>query len=125
MVTSFWWNEKQSLLFWEFQLLCSLNILIVLILYLGDWGINIFEKTHLAFGSDQYEITKTILGIKFYQQKGSNQEILGVFPHPKQDTYQVSLNTKDKVYFFGKNLQASQADSLIKEIRTWLQNHPN
>lgn len=125
MISSLLNSEKQTLFFWEFQLLCSLNILTVFILYLWDLSINHLEKTHLAFSGEQYEIIKTVLGVKFFQKQGNNQDILGVFPHPKQGFYQVSLNTKDKIYFFGKDLQANEADSLVKEIRTWLQNHPS
>jgi glucose uptake protein GlcU len=36
------------------------------------------EKTHLAFSGEQYEIIKTVLGVKFFQKRGNNQEILGI-----------------------------------------------
>jgi hypothetical protein len=123
ILTNFMTAEK-SLLFWEIELILTLNLLIVMLAYLIDFIIWSSEKTQLSLQSDSYQIYKTFLGINYYKKQGKIQDIIGIFSHLNPENCQVSFNTQDQIYWLGKKLEPSEAIWLTEEIKEWLYIHP-
>ena len=124
MVLTYFLSTEKSLLFWEVQLICALNFLIVLLIYLIDLIIWSSEKTQLSLQADGYQLCKTFLGITYYKKQGKFQDIIGVFPQLNPENCQVTLNTQEQIYWLGKKLEPSEALWLTEEIKQWLYDRP-
>ncbi len=123
ILTNFLTAEK-SLLFWETELILTLNFLIIILIYLIDLILWTLGKTQLSLQSEKYQIRKTFLGITYYKNQGKLQDIIGIFPQLNPENCQVTLNTSSQICWLGKNLEPSEAIWLTQEIQEWLYNHP-
>lgn len=124
MILTHFLTSEKSLLFWEIELILTLNFLIVMLVYLLDLIVWNWEKTQLSLQSHDYQLSKKILGITFHQSQGKIQDIIGIFPQLNAKDCQVTLNTPDKIYWLGKKLEPSEAIWLTQEIQEWLYNNP-
>ncbi|HAC63653.1 MAG TPA: serine/threonine protein kinase [Cyanothece sp. UBA12306] len=91
---------------------CSLILIYLISLLRG--------KIELEFSNNTLKIKEKIIGFKYYEGTELYQNIVGIFIHKIIDRYQVSINTRNNIYFLGNKLSKEEALWLAKEIQDWL-----
>ncbi len=107
---------------WWAILLIFLPIGLVLLPFIAIARVTILcgEGTSICFDRNKFELMRTIFGITYGRKNGYNRNIVGVFLHNKGRTNQVSLRTRDAVYFLGGALREDECAWLAQEIQDWL-----
>ncbi|GBF79104.1 serine/threonine protein kinase [Aphanothece sacrum] len=78
------------------------------------------SKTHLFLTENTLNIGEKILTIETNKSKENYHNIVGVFIHEFFEQYQVSINTRNRIYYLGNQLNKEEALWLAKEIQNWL-----
>ncbi|MEA5536514.1 serine/threonine-protein kinase [Crocosphaera sp. XPORK-15E] len=77
-------------------------------------------KTCLRLDQENLKIQEKILGLEYYQNEETVNNIVGVFIHQMVNQYKVSINTRKMIYVLGDKLNKDEALWLAKEIQDWL-----
>ena len=77
-------------------------------------------KVEINLNKDSLKIREKIIGFEYHQGTEYYKNIVGVFIHKILNQYQVSINTKNTIYFLGNKLSKEEALWLAKKIQDWL-----
>ncbi len=111
--------HNKSMMVGSFSMMAGLYFILIFGLVLLYFISLLKGKTYLEIKDNTLTIQEKIIGFKYYQGQESSKNIVGVFIHQLFNQYEVSINTRNTIYFLGNKLTRDEALWLAKEIQDW------